>query len=251
MRWGRASLLAIAPALALAAACRGASPHLASIDPPGVQRGAEGEITLSGERLEDAKGLLFYEGGIGVTALQPMPGGKVKAKLQVAADCALGEHDLRVWTATGLSELMPLMVGPYGSIAATGTNHSAKNAQPVAMNSTLTGTIHNEEIDYFSVQATRGERITAEVEGMRLGREMFDPWLSIMDAQGRALAANDDNALLMQDPLASIVAPADGTYLVAVRESTWGGTDRSAYRLHVGSFPQPTAVYPPGGRRGR
>jgi hypothetical protein len=227
-----------------------ASPHVSQIDPPGVQRGVETEITISGERLKDARGLLFYSPGMEVLSLQADDAGKVRARLRAAPDCPLGEHDVRLWTDSGISELIPLYAGPFPNIACSGSNHDVAHAQAVPVNSTVNGIIHDEEIDYFSIQAKKGDRITSEVEGMRLGREMFDPWTAIMDANGRQLAANDDNPLLLQDPLVSMIAPADGAYLVAVRESTWGGSARSAYRLHIGTYPQPVAVYPPGGPAG-
>ena len=65
---------------------------------------------------------------------------------------------------------------------APGSNHVIAHAQPVPLNCTVNGVIQNEEIDYYSVQAKKGDRITAEVEGMRLGRDMFDPWAAILDA---------------------------------------------------------------------
>jgi hypothetical protein len=235
----------------IAAAAQAATPHLAYIDPAGLQRGVDNDITISGDRIDDARGLLFYASGIQVLSVQPGPGGHVHARLHVAADCPLGEHDFRVWTASGISELLPLYVTPYPNITSSDSNHTIAEAQPVPLNCSVNGIVHDEEIHYFSIQAKKGERITAEVEGMRLGRDFFDPWAAILDATGHQLAVNDDNSLLVQDPLVSIVAPTDGTYLVAIRESTWAGNEHSFFRLHIGSFPQPLAVYPPGGPAGQ
>ena len=234
-----------------ACTARAASPHLAGIDPPGVQRGADTDVTISGDRLQDARGLLIYSPGIEVLSLQPDNAGRVRARLRAAADCPLGEHDVRLWTGSGISELLPLYVSPFPNVACSGSNHTVARAQPVPLNSTVNGVIHDEEIDYYSIQVKKGDRITAEAEGMRLGRDLFDPWAAILDAHGRQLAANDDNALLLQDPLVSMIAPADGAYLVAIRESTWGGSGRSFYRLHIGTYPQPVAIYPPGGQAGQ
>ena len=244
-----AALLIVLGTVAIVA--QAASPHLAAIDPPGLQRGAETDITFSGQHLQDARGVLFYSPGIEVISLKADQDARAVARLRVAADCPLGEHDIRLWTASGISELLPLYVGPFPSIACSGSNHVLAHAQPVPVNSTVTGIIRDEEIDYFSIQVKKGDRVTSEVEGMRLGREMFDPWTAIMDAQGRQLAANDDNALFLQDPLASTIALVDGTCIVAVRESTWGGNEGSVYRLHIGTYPQPVAVYPSGGQAGQ
>jgi hypothetical protein len=237
--------------LLFAATARAASPHFAAIDPPGIQRGADSDVTISGQHLQDALGLLFYVPGIQILSWKPVDQGRVLARLRVAADSPLGEHEVRVWTATGLSELRPLYVGPFPNVQSSGTNRFIAKAQPVPVNCTVNGVIHDEEINYYSIAARKGDRITAEVEGMRLGRDMFDPWAAILDAKGHQLAANDDNALFLQDPLVSTIAPEDGNYLVSVRESTWGGSGQSLYRLHVGNYPQPVAVYPSGGPAGQ
>ena len=37
------------------------------------------------------------------------------------------------------------------------------------MNVTVTGVADNEDVDYYVVEAKKGDRISAEVEGLRLG----------------------------------------------------------------------------------
>ena len=49
---------------------------------------------------------------------------------------------------------------------------------------------------------------------------------------------------------ATIVAPADAKYIIQIRESSYTGNGNCRYRLHVGAFPRPTAVYPAGGQVG-
>ena len=81
----------------------------------------------------------------------------------------------------------------------------------------------NEDVDYFVVEAKKGERITAEVEGIRLGITLFDPYVAILDAKRFELASSDDAALVWQDGFASIIAPEDGKYIIQVRESAYAG----------------------------
>src|SRR5881398_2470887 len=85
---------------------------------------------------------------------------------------------------------------------------------------------------------------------MRLGVTFFDPYIAILDGKRFELATSDDSPLNKQDGMCSIVAPADGTYAVQVRESAFGGNGACQYRLHVGTFPRPTAVVPSGGKAG-
>jgi len=46
------------------------------------------------------------------------------------------------------------------------------------MNVTVTGVADNEDVDYYAVEARKGDRITAEVEGTRLGITLFDPYVA-------------------------------------------------------------------------
>src|SRR5690349_13025494 len=81
------------------------SPHLASIIPTGGQRGSELEISLTGDRLQDAEEIICYEKGIQILKLSSVTNKVVKAEVKLTSDCELGEHHLRVRTTTGLSEL--------------------------------------------------------------------------------------------------------------------------------------------------
>jgi len=229
---------------------RAASPSVSSIEPQGAQRGAETDITFTGERLQDAKGVLFYGKGVEVTGFEVVDDKHAKAKLKIAPDSPLGENQLRVWTATGISELHMFYIDPYPEVTEVEPNDDPAHAQPISLNVTVSGTITNEDVDCFSVEAKKGQRITAEVEGIRLGITLFDPWLGILKKDGSMLASCDDSSLLLQDPIVSIIAPEDGTYIIQLRDSTYAGSDKCKYRLHVGTFPQPSVVYPPGGPAG-
>jgi len=228
------------------------APHLAGTNPAGAQRGSEVEVTLRGERLSDAQEILWYSPGITVARLE-VPTNQsaiVKAQLKIAPDCRLGEHCLRVRCASGVSDLRTFWVGPFPTLKDAGTNSDFAQAQPVPLNVTVEGVVENEAVRYYRVEAKKGQRISAEVEGLRLGRTLFDPFVAILNAKRFALASSDDTALLLQDPACSAVAPEDGAYTILVRESSYGGNGNCLYRLHIGTFPRPTGVFPPGGKAG-
>jgi len=235
----------LAPALALAV-----SPKLNSISPSGAQRGTEIEVRFNGQRLDDAKEVVLYTSGISIVKMEAVKSDAVKATLRLAPDCRLGEHQMRLRTATGVSELRTFFVGALPVVAEVEPNSEVAKAQKISLNSTVAGTVASEDQDFFLVTLEKGQRLTAEVEAMRLGRAAFDAALSIHDASGKPLAASDDSVLTMQDPFLSFVAPAAGDYLVQVRETSYGGNDGYVYRLHVGEFPRPSAVYPAGGPAG-
>jgi hypothetical protein len=226
------------------------SPSLGSITPRGAQRGTEAILLFNGGRLADAKEILLYYPGVTVSKLEVVNDSQVKVTLKIAADCRLGEHVARVRTASGVSELLSFYVGALPQVAEKEPNNEIAAAQKIPLNCTVTGVVDGEDVDYFAFEAKKGQRVTAEIEAMRLGGTLFDPYIAILDAKRFELAACDDSALLGQDAVVSTIIPADGTYYVVVRESAYGGNGACNYRLHVGTFPRPLGVLPAGGKLG-
>ncbi|MCH7813042.1 MAG: hypothetical protein IID40_03380, partial [Planctomycetes bacterium] len=174
----------------------------------------------------------------------------VRIDIALAPDCPLGEHPLRLRTATGISELVTFYVGALPTVAEVEPNDDFNRPQRVSLNTTIAGVITSEDVDTFAIDARAGQRITAEIEAMRLGRTLFDPYVAILDDRRFELAATDDSVLLLQDSVASIIAPTDGQYVIQVREASYEGSDACAYRLHIGTYPRPTVLYPAGGPAG-
>jgi hypothetical protein len=226
------------------------APQLQDIQPTGAQRGTELEVTFLGERLQDAEEVICHEAGIEILKLNLVTNKQVKAQLKIAGDCRLGEHHLRVRTRTGLSELRTFLVGPFPVADEVEPNNEPAKAQKISLNTTVAGVIQNEDVDCFSVDLKKGQRFSAEVEGMRMGRGVFDPRLAVFDPDGAVVADVDDTWYGRQDPVITFLVPKDGAYVVKLREATYGGAGNCYYRLHVGSFPRPTAVYPLGGKAG-
>lgn len=236
-----------------AATLLAADPQLRQLTPYGAQRGTEIEVLLEGARLADARELLLYDPGIRVAALTAVEknSNAVKAKLAITPDCRLGMHALRVRTATGLSNLLTFSVGALKEIAETEPNNEFESPQKIDLDTTVNGVVQNEDVDYFLAEAKKGERISVEIEGLRLGETFFDPYVAILDSGRFVLAGSDDTTLVHQDAACSAIAPKDGAYVIQVRESSFGGSGQCRYRLHVGRFPRPLAVFPPGGKPGQ
>jgi len=234
---------AVAPALA-------AAPEVHRVDPPGGTRGTELELILGGKRLADAQAILFYNDGIEVLSItSPQPEVAV-VKVRISPTCRLGEHAMRLRTATGISEMRTFHVGALPVVNEREPNSDFAQPQAIELNQTIFGVVENEDVDHFAVTASAGQRISAEIEAIRLGETMFDPYVAILDAQRFELDACDDSALALQDSVVSIIAPKDGTYIVQVREAAYGGSGACRYRLHVGRFPRPRVTFPIGGRPG-
>jgi hypothetical protein len=242
--------LALAVSTLLPVAAFAGSPKVTSTYPAAAQRGGEQEVTFSGQNLDDAKTVLFDEPGIGVTWVSADKG-KLVAKIKPAPETRLGEHSFRVVTASGISDVRLFFITPFPLVAEVEDVKAPDAVQPVPLGTTVYGHAPNEDQDRFSVELKKGERLGVEVVGVRLlTQSMFDPYLSIRGPQDELLAEVDDCAFTRQDPVASIVAPADGKYTIMVKDSTNSGSGVCNYLINIGSFPRPLIAYPLGGPAG-
>lgn len=228
-----------------------ASPTLGVITPRGGQRGTEVEFTFHGARLKDAQEILFYTPGFTAGKIEVVNDNVVKTKIKIAADARLGQHNVRVRTASGISDLKTFFVGALPEIYEKEPNNEFKSPQKIPLNVTVNGTIENEDVDYFAVDCKKGQRLSVEIEGMRLANQtIFDPAIAILNSKRFEIAVSDDSAFAGQDGVMSVIIPEDGTYTIMVRETSYGGNGECRYRLHVGTFPRPVACIPAGGKLG-
>ena len=139
----------------------------------------------------------------------------------------------------------------YPNVDEKEPNSSFEEAQPIPMNVTVNGVAQNEDVDYFEINATQGQRISVEIEAIRLSGPLFDPYVAILDENRFEIATSDDSELLLQDSTTSVIAPKTGKYYVEVRESSYRGGSSYRYRAHIGSFPRPLIVTPTGGEAGK
>ena len=234
------------------AAVEASDPLITVITPRGIQRGAEHVLTFSGARLQDAEEVLFYEPSIEVLKIEPDEKNDkiVRVTVKVAADCELGEKTVHIRTKTGVSDYRTFFVGALPAVPEKEPNTEFSAPQAIEQNVTVDGVIQNEDVDYFVVEAKKGQRLSVEVEGMRFGQTLFDPYIAILDENRFELSAVDDSPLVRKDAVTSIIVPEDGKYTIEMRESSYSGNGNCRYRLHVGEFPRPTAVFPAGGKAG-
>lgn len=199
-------------------------------------------------------------------------GGVVKeqagAKFVIAPDCPIGLHPLRLRTAKDLSTLSFFWVTPYPVVReaeayeGNPSNTTLATAEVLPSGSvSVYGYISTGPImdrDTYRITRKKGERISVEVNSVRMSwifwaRGELDLVARIFDAAGQELALADDSPMHVQDPLVSIVAPADGDYFIQIEQSLFSDTYNSFYQHYVANISStelPLAVYPAGGPAG-
>jgi len=237
----------LATALMSAASARAADPQFQRMEPLGGARGSDVSVTLYGPRMaSEPKDLLFYEPGIELLELKNNEkGDAVVAQLRIAADCPPGPHAIRLLTASGLSNLRTFHVGSLAEAKEQEPNDSPDQAQAIALGTVVDGVVRREDLDHYALELEAGQRLSIEVEAIRLGQVFFDPAVEVYGPDGQLLGEADDSPPTRQDPALSVQTPTAGKYIVRVRESALRGADNNRYRLHVGDFPRPQAIFPP------
>ena len=246
-------------ALTCSALCcwaQAAQPEVTRLEPHGIQRGGEGTtVILHGNRLSDARQVLADLPGLTITEVKPLDNRKVQVHVKADASMTPGLYPIRLVTNTGISNLRLLSIGAMPVVQEVEPNSDFGSPQKVDLNVTVEGLVKTEDQDFYAVELKAGQTLNVEVEGVRLAdtqrNDFLDPYVAILDAGRFEKATSDDNPLVQQDGLCSFTAPADGTYVVVVRDSAFGGNDRAYYRVHIGTFPRPVAIVPGGGQPGQ
>ncbi len=247
------SLLGCLVFLGFAGTAQAYRPEIVSSTPRGMQRGTTQTVEITGTRLSDSRQIIVDREGINVKSVKPVSASKVEVEFEVPADSLPGLYPIRLVSETGLSNVMMFSVGVLPNVEEKEPNSEFATPQVIEKNVTVEGAVAREDEDYYQVELKEGELLTAELEGVRIkkGRSnpFFDPYVAILNSERFEMATSDDAPLLQQDCLCSMRAPADGKYIIVVRDSSFGGNN-DRYRLHVGSFPRPIAVVPAGGPPG-
>jgi len=250
--------------------------NVESVRPRIGQCGTSVEVRIQGISLGDPRGIVFYRPGIRAVEIRTSPepphrrgfahGGQiseeVRCTFEIDPDCPLGEHPFRLLTATELTCIGTFHVSPFPVMEEGETNNAYSNdsietATPVALNVTVCGHLGNgsrPDRDLYRLTGKAGQRLSVEVESARIadqhyGDSEFDLAMRILDESGRVIAANDDNPLHLQDPVASVKLPHDGAVFVEVRRSIFVPSE-TVYCVHIGNHRRPLAAFPPGGPSG-
>jgi hypothetical protein len=265
----RTLLLAALAALAAAgaAAAQTSYPMISHVTPVAVQRGTTAEVTVEGTQNFFGAYRVLVEGE-GVTAEvvgkpPARPAGSpppvvrsVKLKVTAAKDALPGVRDFRVVTALGPSSIGQLVIADEPVVPEKGDNNTPQQAPVVPVPCTVAGRIEAaEDVDFYRFKAAAGQTLSFAVTCARIEDRIHDlqkhadPMLTLLDAEGRELAANDD--FFFADPYLSYTFTRAGEYVIQVRDSKYDGDPRWVYALLVTDRPFATLAYPMAGNPGK
>lgn len=173
------------------------------------------------------------------------------ARIVVSPDAEPGRREIRIVAADGTSTAFPFEVSRDPEALEVEPNNEPEKAPQVDLPATINGQLGNSDVDCFAFQARKGQRLVFNCSAYRLNnasQAVMFPVLTLTDEKGRQLARNTGYFSL--DPLIDWTAPADGKYVIALRDMLYRGSPSSVYRLSAGELPYNTYLYPAGAKRG-
>ncbi len=199
---------------------------------------------------------------------------RVTIEVTLADNAELGLRELRLLGPRGLTNPVFFRVGQLAETAeppaeSTDPNSPIRQFKPkigpskddkektVALPVVINGQITPGDVDRYRFRAQKGQRIVAVVSARELLPYLpdgvpgwFQATLALYDAAGKELVYADDYRF-HPDPVLSYLIPADGEYVVEIRDAIYRGREDFVYRIALGELPFVTGIFPLGGPAGK
>ncbi len=209
----------------------------------------------------------------------PAIGETVRVNISIAPNAPLGNREFRLSTATGFTNPLVFQIGQYSEvrkppppeeddfnrirnsvanpILRITPGRTNRTLQTVSLPTTLNGQLLPGNVDRFQFLAKKGQKLVVVGNVRELIPYIADAvpgWVqlsvALYDSQGKELVAAE-HSLLSIDPVLQYDIPADGDYVIEIKDAIFRGRDDFIYRVRVGEIPWVTAAFPLGGRTGK
>lgn len=171
------------------------------------------------------------------------------AQVEIAADAPLGPQLWWLACARGGTGGRPFVVGDLPEFIETESNSTAERAEPLTLPVTLNGQIDGErDMDYFSISASAGEVIVADVVAARIGSPL-ETVLEFRDEAGHRLRAQE--VRIGNDSVLALKVHAQGKILISVANLSVAGGPNFVYRITLTKEPFARLAFPGGGQSGQ
>lgn len=268
-------ILAIAAMLATASAFAQKG-NIGFVYPAGAQRGTTFTLTVGGQNLSKATGIVISGEGISCEKLPTVKAAKkkrgrkkkdigeednlqladqVRFRVTINPDAELGMRDLRLILPNGMTNRLYFEVGELPDILEN--PKAALSARAESLPVCFGGQVMRSDVDRFSFPATRGQQLVIKVKGREFVPYMadavpgwFQPVIRLYGPDGREIAYNDDYTFHV-DPVLFYKVPSSGEYSVEINDALYRGREDFVYRIEVGELPFITGITPTGCTRGK
>ena len=183
---------------------------------------------------------------------------RITLHVKIDANASVGKHDLRLLGSNGISNPITFIVGTLPEILETEPNDKPEQAiaAPVKLPVVINGTILPGDVDCFAFDARKGMKLTVSVSARELTPYLADAvpgWFqavaTLLGPDGREVGYSGGFSY-HPDPLLCVRIPADGRYVLQIRDSINRGREDFVFRATVGEIPCLTQQFPTGGQIG-
>jgi hypothetical protein len=233
-----------APAPPAAAQPKPVPPKVEQLVPNGAVRGATTRVIVTGANLDRVTKVTANSEAVSVKLTDSKPTA-TRLELDVTSTTAapFGAVQLTFEGEGGKSAPVAFAVDRFAAVPEAGITDSARAAQAIKLPVTVVGAIDRAgDVDYFRFDAKAGEEIGVQCVAAEIASKL-EPVLVLTDAGGTVLAEGAG--------VLGFRVPKTGGYSVGVRDREYRGGPDFAYRLHVGTVPVVTGVFPLAAQRGR
>ncbi|MEZ0265706.1 MAG: hypothetical protein ACAI43_13330 [Phycisphaerae bacterium] len=217
--------------------------------PGALELNADTKLTLRNAPLGDPRAL-WTSFPAKVTAIAASSDGHPRFAVRPDPAVTPGVYAVRLLTSTALGPPILVLIDDLPTTRKTPGNTSPATAEPIEFNAAVDAAFEPLTVDHYAFTGKKGQSIGIEVYAQRLGFRA-DPVVTLIGPDGREVRAIDDTPGLGADIRANLTLPADGRYVITIRDAEYGGAAELRYRLRLGDFPAVTAAFPAGGNRGR
>jgi hypothetical protein len=207
-------------------------------------------------------------------SVNPAIADTVTVKINIAADAEPGERELRLGAPLALSQPLafcvgqlpeftkpkpPLILNPLPANRAGNAGAQTASApveSRIALPCVVNGQIMPGGVDRYRFQAHKDQRLVIAVAARELIPYLADAvpgWfqatVSLYNRQGHEVAFAD-HFRFHPDPVLYYEVPADGEYVLQIRDSIYRGREDFVYRITAGELPFVTGIFPLGGPKG-
>ncbi len=196
-------------------------------------------------------------------------------EIRIDPDAEPGLRQLRLQTPLGVSAPLLFQIGQLPEVRERDVKNSRADAElsvtlPVTANGRLIpGDVDVQrvplrapnqyapgDVDRYRFQARKDQHLVVAVSARDLMPYLADAvpgWfqavVTLYDTAGHEVAYCDDYRF-SPDPVFHYQVPADGEYIVEVRDAIYRGREDFVYRVSIGEFPFITGIFPLGGPAG-
>ena len=175
-------------------------------------------------------------------------------RVTIARECEPSPRELRLVMREGLTNALNFCVGELPEVRTPDKGGPAETR--VEQGVLVNGQILPGEVDRLRFVAVKGQHLVAITSARALIPYLADAvpgWfqaiLLLRDAKGKELACVDDYRF-DPDPVLHFQIPADGEYVLEIRDALYRGREDFVYRVAFGELPFVTSVFPLGATAG-